>query len=87
MKQSRQKIKNAEAYLNKQIKIIFYGVDMYEKLTIRSGDLFVPKPKSVAYIGNENYKTMLPVDQHFNWFQKLMWKLCFGVRVEDYIEE
>lgn len=32
-------------------------------------------------------KTFIPVDQHFNWFQKLMWKWCFGVKVEDYNEE
>lgn len=34
----------------------------------------------------ENCATSFPVDQHFNWFQKLMWKLCFGVKVEDYSE-
>ena len=32
-------------------------------------------------------KTFIPVDQHFNWFQKLMWKWCFGVKVEDFSEE
>lgn len=35
----------------------------------------------------EKCKTFIPVDQHFNWFQKLMWKWCFGVKVEDYNEE
>jgi hypothetical protein len=35
----------------------------------------------------ENRATTFPVDQHFNWFQKLMWKWCFGVKVEDYSEE
>lgn len=30
---------------------------------------------------------IVTIDQHFNWFQKLMWKLCFGVKVEDYSEE
>lgn len=44
------------------------------------------KPKSVLCIGDEYYKTVLHADQHFNWFQKLMWKLCFGVKVEDYNE-
>lgn len=29
----------------------------------------------------------LMLDQHFNWFQKLMWKWCFGIKVEDYSEE
>ena len=42
-----------------------------------------PPPKSILSIGGVHYKTSLPVDQHFNWFQKLMWKLFFGVNVED----
>lgn len=33
------------------------------------------------------YKTTFLVDQHFNWFQKLMWKWCFGIKVKDYKEE
>lgn len=42
------------------------------------------KPESVLWVGNkEGYKTMLQVYQRFNWFQKLMWKWCFGVKVED----
>ena len=46
---------------------------------------FVPvKPKSIASIGGESYKTTLTIDQHFNWFQKLMWKWCFGVEIKDY---
>ena len=45
-----------------------------------------PNPISVLWIGDKYYKTSLPVDQHFNWFQKLMWKWCFGVKVEDYME-
>lgn len=45
------------------------------------------KPKSVALIGDTPYKTIIPIDQYFNWFQKLMWKWCFGVKVEDYSEE
>lgn len=31
--------------------------------------------------------TIYHVDQHFNWFQKLMWKWAFGIKVEDYSEE
>ena len=46
-----------------------------------------PEHNSVLWIGDKYYKAMLQVDQHFNWFQKLMWKWCFGVRVEDYSEE
>ena len=45
---------------------------------------FTPEPKSIASIGGESYKTTLAIDQHFNWFQKLMWKWCFGVKIEDY---
>ena len=47
--------------------------------------IFTPaNPKSIASIGSKNYKTTLAIDQHFNWFQKLMWKWCFGVKIEDY---
>ena len=45
---------------------------------------FTPYPKSIASIGGESYKTTLTIDQHFNWFQKLMWKWCFGVEIKDY---
>lgn len=31
--------------------------------------------------------TTFYVDHHFNWFQKLMWKWCFGIKIEDYSEE
>lgn len=41
---------------------------------------------SVLSIGTYT-KTTLYVNQHFNWFQKLVWKLCFGIKVEDYSEE
>ena len=42
---------------------------------------------SKLYIGGNIRAANLMVDQHFNWFQKLMWKWCFGVKVEDYSEE
>lgn len=44
------------------------------------------KNGSRFYIGND-FKTSFVVDQHLNWFQKLMWKWCFGVKVEDYSNE
>ena len=44
---------------------------------------FTQDPKSIASVGGESYKTTLAIDQHFNWFQKLMWKWCFGVKIED----
>lgn len=37
--------------------------------------------------GGELSQVTLILDQHFNWFQKLMWKWCFGIKVEDYSEE
>lgn len=46
-----------------------------------------PKPQSVLWIGDKYYRTLIQADQHFNWFQKMMWKLCFGVKVEDYNKE
>lgn len=60
-------------------------VEEFERIRMQHelSSLFTPKPKSVVYIGNNQYRTMLPVDQHFNWFQKLMWKLCFGVKIVD----
>lgn len=49
------------------------------------GQIMKIKNGSILHIG-ESFKTILEVDQHFNWFQKLMWKWCFGVKVEDYSE-
>ena len=58
------------------------------KITVSGGVIMPPPPpKSIFWIGDKYYKTSLLVNQHFNWFQKLMWKLCFGVNVEDYDEE
>lgn len=50
------------------------------------------KPKiingSKLTIGSELQSvTIYNIDQHFNWFQKLMWKWCFGIKVDDYSEE
>lgn len=59
-----------------------------ENITISGGVIMPPpKPQSILWIGDKHYRTSLPADQHFNWFQKLMWKWCFGVKVEDYSEE
>jgi hypothetical protein len=46
---------------------------------IKNGSKFI--------IGGELSQLLLTLHQHFNWFQKLMWKWCFGVKVEDYNEE
>lgn len=64
-----------------------FDTKQLKNITIEDGIILAPpKPKSILWIGDK-YRTSLPVDQHFNWFQKLMWKLCFGVKVEDYNEE
>lgn len=44
---------------------------------------FIPDPKSIASIRGESYEISIAIDQHFNWFQKLMWKWCFGVKIKD----
>ena len=51
---------------------------IFEPFRIKNG--------SMLSIGTK-YTTILKVDQHFNWFQKFMWKLCFGVIIKDYSEE
>ena len=64
--------------------------DMFFKQPKLESMIFrVPKIKngSILLIGDKIAKTQVKADQHFNWFQKLMWKWCFGVKVEDYSEE
>ena len=46
---------------------------------IKNGSKFI--------VGGKFSQVQLTLHQHFNWLQKLMWKWCFGVRVEDYSEE
>ena len=50
-----------------------------ESNKIKNGSKFI--------VGGELSRLELTLHQHFNWFQKLMWNLCFGVKVEDYNEE
>lgn len=65
-----------------------FDAKQLEGVRIKGSQLFVPpNPKSMLWIGDKYYKTLLLSDQHFNWFQKLMWKWCFGIKVEDYSEE
>lgn len=52
--------------------------------------IYIPKIKngSKLTIGkDERTLTIMNVDQHFNWFQKKMWKFLLGIKVEDYSEE
>lgn len=46
---------------------------------IKNGSKFI--------LGGECSQITTIIHQHFNWFQKLMWKWCFGFTVEDYNEE
>jgi hypothetical protein len=46
---------------------------------IKNGSKFI--------VGGKLSRVELTLHQHFNWLQKLMWKWCFGVKVEDYNEE
>ena len=52
--------------------------------------IYIPKIKngSKLTIGKGEFTlTVINVDQHFNWFQKKMWKFLLGIKVEDYSEE
>lgn len=50
--------------------------------------LEIPKIKNGAKIRFGKLSSVtIPVDHHFNWFQKRMIKWCFGFTVEDYSEE
>lgn len=54
------------------------------------GTVCIPKIKngSKITIGKDKYRlTVTNVDQHFNWFQKKMWKFLLGIKIEDYSEE
>ena len=44
------------------------------------------KNGSRLIIGGEIARFLITLDHRFNWFQKLMWKWCFGVKIEDYSE-
>lgn len=67
-------IKEAEfAYKDKEY------VQAFSTSKIRNGSKFI--------VGGRLSQIELTLDQHFTWFQKLMWKWCFGVKIEDYMEE
>lgn len=65
-----------------------FNANELKDVTINGDSVFMqlPKPKSILSIGGVYCNTSIPVDQRFNWFQKLMWKWCFGFKVEDYNE-
>lgn len=62
---------------------------MSENGFIEIGEIVEPikiKNGSILTLG-EHCQTVIKIDQHFNWFQKIMFKMCFGFTVKDYSEE
>ena len=45
------------------------------------------KNGSKLICGGDLSQVELVLHKHFNWFQKLMWKIFFGVDVQNYSEE
>ena len=60
--------------------------DKLEDISMDNPNLYsnitMPETKngSILSIGKET-QVLFYVDQHFNLFQKLMWKWCFGIKV------
>lgn len=50
-------------------------------LTKKEGNVHIFIPEIVNASLFSKGGTILKVDQHFNWFQKLMWKRSFGIKV------
>jgi len=55
--------------MNKNSNVLV-NIDTKEKLAI-------PHYKSTMKIGNIEINNI----KHFNWFQKKMWDLCFGIKI------
>lgn len=71
---------------DKQVEqVIYYHISD----NIGSSTIYCPKivNGSMLFIGGKISNVQLKIDQHFNWFQKMMWKWVFGIKVEDYSEE
>ena len=64
-------------------------VGCYASDNIKTASIYCPKVVngSMLLIGGKISNVQIKIDQHFNWFQKLMWKWTFGIKVEDYSEE
>ena len=75
----------------KDVKLLELDEDFVSSATVKDDSVYMNslnkiESGSILSVG-EHYRTTLPVYQHFNWLQKLMWKWCFGVKVEDYNKE
>lgn len=68
---SEEKISSIEEYSEWFLKI-----DKREQLNIK-------KYKSILTIGNIQIKNI----KHFNWFQKKMFELLFGIEIVDLVEK
>lgn len=42
----------------------------------------IDQPKAVAQLVHEYTKSVIPVFKSMNWLQRIMIKLCFGLRYE-----
>lgn len=45
------------------------------------------KNGTLLKLGSNKYVLTIKVDKHLNWFQKRMYKICFGIIATDYTEE
>ena len=45
------------------------------------------KNGTLLKLGSDKYSLTIKVDKHLNWFQKKMYKICFGFTATDYTEE
>ena len=66
----------------KEAELIYKGKGQSTAFSIskiKNGSKFI--------VGGKLSQVELTLHQHFNWFQKLMWKWCFGVKIDDYSEE
>lgn len=52
-------------------------------------NISIPKIKNgtLLQLGSDKYSLTIKVEKHLNWFQKKMYKLCFGFIATDYTEE
>lgn len=52
-------------------------------------NISIPKIKNgtLLRLGIDKYTFKIKVDKHLNWFQKRMYKICFGMIATDYTEE
>ena len=52
-------------------------------------NISIPKIKdgTLLKLGSDKYSLTIKVGKDLNWFQKKMYKICFGMIATDYTEE